>query len=271
MNKLQNLARLRLNFTTNGLKTKWLGKNLYYYQTVDSTNEVAKAYIDIGQEEGTVIIADYQTAGRGRLGRKWESPEGGGLWFSVIFKPPFELKYFPQVNLLAAVAVVEAVKKRTGIALGIKWPNDLLLNHCKVCGILAETYFNKEEVNYLILGVGLNVNVSEDDLSQEIRLSSTSINTALKKYIQREPLFSEILYCLENWYETFIGSGISAVRRAWLENNITLGRWVEIRSFGEVFHGKAVDISMDGNLLVEGERGEIKSFVTGDVSLRVID
>ncbi|CEP68974.1 Biotin--acetyl-CoA-carboxylase ligase [Moorella glycerini] len=251
-----------------GLKTSWLGRNLYYYDEVGSTNQVAKELADGGAPEGTVVIAEAQTGGRGRRGRSWLSPPHKGIWFSVILRPRVTPALASQLTLLAAVAVAAAIRRHTGLPPGIKWPNDLLAGGRKVCGILTEIKAEIDAIEYVVLGTGLNVNMEAGDFSPEVRPLATSLFLELGRPVARLPLFQEILYQLEKWYERWQEEGFDPVRRAWKEASVTLGREVEVNSWREVFRGVAVDIDAEGALLVRGGGGEVRRFNSGEVSLR---
>ncbi|AKX95525.1 biotin--[acetyl-CoA-carboxylase] ligase [Neomoorella thermoacetica] len=255
---------------TAGLETAWLGRTLYYYDEVGSTNQVAKELADDGAPEGTVIVAECQTGGRGRRGRSWISPARKGIWFSVILRPRVAPAQAPQLTLLAAVAVVAAVRERTGLPLGIKWPNDLLAGGRKVCGILTEIKAEIDAVEYIVLGIGLNANLEAGDFSPEVSPQATSLYLELGRPVERLPLFQRILSCLEKWYERWQDEGFAPVREAWKEASITLGQEVRVNSWREVFQGVALDIDDEGSLLVRDAGGRIRRFNSGEVSLRPV-
>ncbi|BCV20099.1 bifunctional ligase/repressor BirA [Moorella sp. Hama-1] len=253
-----------------GLETSWLGRTLYYYDEVGSTNQVAKELADGGAPEGTVVIADCQTGGRGRRGRNWLSPARKGIWFSVILRPRVAPVQAPQLTLLAAVAVTAAVRERTGLPLGIKWPNDLLAGGRKVCGILTEIKAEIDVVEYIVLGVGLNANLEAGDFSPEVRPLATSLYLETGRPVERLPLFRRILYGLEKWYERWQEEGFAPVRNAWKEASVTLGREVQVNSWREIFQGVATDIDDEGALLVRDAGGQLRRFNSGEVSLRPV-
>lgn len=253
-----------------GLETAWLGRTLYYYDEVGSTNQVAKELADGGAPEGTVVVAECQTGGRGRRGRSWISPARKGIWFSVILRPRVAPAQAPQLTLLAAVAVAAAVRERTGLPLGIKWPNDLLAGGRKVCGILTEIKAEIDAVEYIVLGIGLNANLEAGDFSPEVRPQATSLYLELGRPVERVPLFQRILSWLEKWYERWQEEGFAPVREAWKEASITLGQEVRVNSWREVFQGVALDIDDEGSLLVRDAGGRVRRFNSGEVSLRPV-
>lgn len=250
-----------------GLATAWLGRSLYYFNEVGSTNQVAKELADKGAPEGTTIIAECQTGGRGRRGRTWQSPPHKGIWFSVILRPRVAPAQAAQLTFLVAVAIAAAVRELTGLPPGIKWPNDLLAGERKLCGILTEIKAEIDALEYIVLGIGLNVNLEADDFSPDFRQSATSIYLEMGRKVERLPLFQKILYQLEKWYEQWQEKGFEPVRLAWKEANVTLGRQVQVNSWNETFQGVAIDIDNEGALLVRGSGDEIRSFSSGEVSL----
>ncbi|NLW08107.1 MAG: biotin--[acetyl-CoA-carboxylase] ligase [Clostridia bacterium] len=252
---------------TAGLVTSWLGRNLYCFDEVGSTNQVAKELADGGAPEGTVVIAESQSSGRGRRGRSWLSTPYKGIWFSLILRPRVAPARACQLTLLAAVATAVAVRELTGLPPGIKWPNDLLAGGRKLCGILTEIKAEIDLIEYVVLGIGLNVNLEASDFGPELKSVATSLYLELGRKQERLPLFQKIMAELETWYECWQEKGFAPVRRAWKEANITLGCPVQVNSWQEVFQGLAVDIDAEGALLVRGAGGEIRRFNSGEVTL----
>ncbi|MBC7325484.1 MAG: biotin--[acetyl-CoA-carboxylase] ligase, partial [Moorella sp. (in: Bacteria)] len=245
---------------TAGPRTRRLGSPLYYYTEVGSTNQVAGDLAVAGASEGTTVIAEAQTAGQGRLGRTWLSPRGKGLWFSVILRPHLDPARAPQITLLASVAVAAAVQEQSGLSPGIKWPNDLLLNGRKACGILTEMAAGNEGIEYIVLGVGINVNLEAADFSPDLWATATSLLLETGRPVDRQDLFQEILYQIECWYCRWLVEGFEPVRQAWKKASVTLGQEVVVNSCQEVFVGRARDIDAEGALIVEGPGGEVQRF-----------
>lgn len=245
------------------LKTEWLGRDFTYLQEVDSTNKYAKSVADSGAVNGAVVAADYQTGGRGRLGRVWDSPAGSGVWFSVVLRPPISPDKAPQISLATAVGVAAGLKK-LGYAAGIKWPNDIYIDGLKVCGMLTEMHASMEAVEWVVVGIGINC--LERELPPEIKDTATTLAMASGKEVCRAEVLAEVLNSLEHYYNMLYNDGFEEIRRLWLENNITLGKRVKISTINEVFYGEALDMRDDGSLLVKREDGEEDfSLVTGDV------
>lgn len=250
-------------------KTKWLGHRLHYYSQVVSTNHIATELAKKHASAGTVVLADQQTGGEGRMGRRWMSGDGG-LWFSVILKPNIQLENTPPITLMASVAIAEAIEKSTQLKPGIKWPNDLLINGRKVCGILTEIVMGEADSFSVVVGIGINVNISKEAFGQELNLTATSLLVELKREVERDEFFYKTLYQLEKWYTIWQEEGFQPIKDAWKKHNITLGNHVKISSCDEIIYGQALDMDNHGALLVKGSNGEIRRFNHGEVSLRTI-
>ncbi|GFN22865.1 biotin--[acetyl-CoA-carboxylase] ligase [Thermanaeromonas sp. C210] len=251
-----------------GLRTSWLGRPFYYYDEVGSTNQVAKDLADAGAPEGTVVVAETQKSGRGRLGRSWFSPGGKGIWVSTILRPRVPPVQLPQVSLLAAVAATEALEETTGLRPGIKWPNDLLLRGRKLAGILTEMRAEMDTTQYVVVGIGINVNLEPGDFTPDIQSLATSLEVELGRRIERLPLLQALLYHLEGWYERWQEEGFAPVAQAWRRASVTLGRQVRVVTPDKVYAGRAVDIDEEGALLVKDEAGRLRRFNYGEISLR---
>jgi BirA family biotin operon repressor/biotin-[acetyl-CoA-carboxylase] ligase len=242
------------------LNTKFVGRKLYYYHRVATTMEKAKELAQKRTAEGTVIIADTQTAGRGRLGRTWLSPEGS-LSISLILKPA--LHNLPQLVMIASLAVARAIKKVAGLETRIKWPNDVLIKGKKVCGVLIENEVKGDKVNFAIIGIGINVNF--DPLAfPEISNIATSLSHELGAEVSKVELASALLSELEQLYlEAQAGA---PVHREWQENMETLGRWIQVKTGETVEKGKAETVTRDGSLVLRRADGSLAEIVAGDVT-----
>jgi BirA family biotin operon repressor/biotin-[acetyl-CoA-carboxylase] ligase len=223
--------------------------------------ETARELAKKGTAEGTVIIADTQTAGRGRLGRAWLSPEGS-LAMSLILKP--SLDNLPQLVMIASLAVVRTIKKVAGIETQIKWPNDVLIKGKKVCGILIENEVKGDRVNFAIIGIGINVNF--DPLSfPEISDIATSLSHELGAEVSKVELASALLSELEQLYlEAQAGA---PVYREWQENMEMLGMWIQVKTGETVEQGKAETVTENGNLILRRADGSLTAIVAGDVTV----
>lgn len=252
------------------LSTEFLGRKIYYYDTIDSTNKEAKKIAPL-EDEGTLVIAEEQIEGKGRLGRNWISPKGKGIWMSIVLKPDVEPFKVGAITLLAAAALYNGLKNM-GIDSEIKWPNDILIKGKKVSGILTEMSAELNMLNYIVMGIGINVNLEEDDIPEELKEKATSIKIDQKKEIDRKELLANILNEFEKLYIPFRDSGNTS---KWIEicrkNSATIGKEVRIIRGNKEKRGKALDIDHKGELIVEFENGDIENIFAGEVLVRGIN
>lgn len=253
-----------------GLETHWLGREIYYFDEVDSTNHVA---LDLAREQakhGTTVVAEGQTAGRGRLGRGFFSPPYLNLYTSVILRPPITTREAPAWILAAAVAVADAVAETVGgdAAVEIKWPNDVLLGGLKTSGILMELSAEATQVSHLILGIGVNLNVSQEHFPDEFRRQATSLSAHLGKHIDRLA-FARCLYaCLERTLDTCAEKGFSGVLPRFEDRFRMPGRHVCVHEpDGSTIQGTVRGVDTDGALLLESDTSEPIRVIAGDVTL----
>ncbi len=245
----------------------WMGKELFLYREVTSTNSVAQLMARSGASEDTIVLSRTQTSGMGRLHRQWACPAGQGLLMSMILRPDIHRELIPQLTLLCGVVVAETIKKATGCAAGIKWPNDIVMKDKKVCGILAQTNFSKNGPDYVIMGVGINVNLETDQLPPDCRETSTSLRMELGQKVSRWKVLKQFISSWEEHYQRFLQRGHSYLRVKWIENNVTLGRIVSINKAKGPVQGRAVDISARGGLIVSFSDGSTEEFMAEDLSL----
>ena len=252
-----------------GLDTQIIGKEMEYRPSVDSTNRLAKALAYHGAAEGTIVVAEEQTGGKGRLERKFFSPRGKGIWFSVILRPNFLPHDAPKCTLMAAVAVAEAMA-RFNMKAQIKWPNDIMFDGRKLVGILTEITGEIAKITYLVVGIGINVNISRDEFPEELQDVAASLSEICGEEISRVKLFRAVLEEFDKLYREINSSGFDNVLKIWRKYNITLGKNVRVVSAiddGETFTGRAVDLNSDGALIVETDNG-LRAVYAGDVSIR---
>lgn len=248
-----------------GLSTEVFGQKIHHFHSIDSTNNAAKQLAEGGSAEGTVVIAEKQTQGRGRMDRTWYSP-AGGIWMSVILKPDMPPYRVQGITLVAAVAVVNAVKEVTGLNPLIKWPNDIFLEGRKICGILTEMKAEMDRVDYIIIGIGVNTNTHPAELEQNAP-DAGSLKMALNQTVDRKALVRQILSHLEAYYFDYCSNGISSTLDLWKENNFTLGRNVVLKMGEQEFSGVAEDITSEGGLVLRDEDGCTKVFYSGEVTV----
>lgn len=245
-------------------------QNIEHHRTLASTNTRAKALADEGAPEGTLVIAENQTAGRGRLGRNWFSPDGGagGIYASIVLRPPLRPEQASGLTLLAAVALAQGVRQVTGLKAGIKWPNDLLLEGRKFCGILTEMKGELDRVHYLAIGTGINVNTEIHLFPPELQETATSLQGVLGRKVSRIELLVAYLAALEKLYDIYLEYGLPPILRAWKEWNITLGQYLDVISGDKLYSGRAVDIDKTGALIIQSPDGKQKIFHSGEVTLK---
>lgn len=248
-------------------RTNWLGKKIYHYNQIDSTNKEAKKIAANGEKEGSIVISEEQLAGRGRLGRTWVSPFKTGIWMSVILRPQIAPTDAAKITLIGGLAVCKGIEKITALSPKIKWPNDIVINQKKICGILTEMSAEMEKVNYIVLGIGINVN--NNCFPEDISNMASSLSIEGKKEYNRKELVNEILIKLEKYYEVFINKhSIEDLLEEYKSYCLTLGKEVKIIHKNEEFFGKAVDLSEEGELIVEKENGQVITVFSGEVSVR---
>lgn len=252
------------------LKTQFIGRNIHYFQSLSSTNIKAKE-IALNEPEGTVIIAEEQTKGKGRLGRDWASPKGKGIWMSIILKPNLEPTEVAKLTLIGAAAIHQGLKD-ISVDSYIKWPNDIIIANKKVCGILTEMSCELNIINYCIMGIGINVNLEVEDFPKELENKATSLKILTGKKINRKLLLGNILNHFEKLYIPFREEGdISKSIEISRANSLLIGKDIRIIRGNNEKKGKALDIDNRGQLIVELENGNIEEIFSGEVSIRGIN
>ena len=250
-----------------GLKTKTMGQSIYFYEETDTTNNRARELALEGAPEGTLVVAEKQTAGRGRRGKVWESPLGTGIWMSLVLRPQIMPAEASVLTILCGLATAEAIKAETGLSAGIKWPNDILINGKKAVGILTEMDCEMSEVHFVIPGIGINVNTAS--FPPEIADIATSLYLECGKTVSRRRLVHKVLERLEEHYETFLRTGsFTAMLEDYRKHCITLGKEVHVLG-REPFFAEALDITPEGELLVRrADNGKEEVVFSGEVSIR---
>ena len=247
---------------TKGLNTRFIGQNVLYYPITTSTNDIARQQAHAKAPEGTAVIAEKQTSGRGRLKREWVTPQGN-IAVSVVLYPARKELHF--LTMLAALTVQYSIQKTTGLKCQLKWPNDVLINGKKVCGILLESQATANSVDYAIIGIGINVNMKLADYP-EISAIATSLADETGKDFSRVFLLQNLFVEMEKLYLRLkAGESILA---EWREHLVTLGRSIHVRSGDEVFEGIAEAVAGDGSLMLRCTDGRLIKFTAGDVTLR---
>jgi len=251
------------------IETELVGKEIRYFQMLSSTNTVAKDYAGKRAKDGTVVVAEIQTQGRGRLNRPWISPKGG-VWLSVILRTKLAAEEAPKITLIASVAVARTLHRLWNLKSEVKWPNDVLIGGKKICGILTEASIAGKHVNAIIVGIGINANFDLEDLPYDLWKSTTTLKEVIGKHVNREELICVLLKEFEECFELFKERKIGRLLDEWREMACFLGKRIEVKSFRENWAGKAIDIDESGALIVELDNGERKRVLSGDVTVREI-
>lgn len=246
------------------LATHDVGRTVHYRDELPSTNDFAYRLAQEGAFHGEVVITEQQTQGRGRRGRAWVSPPGLNLYFSVVLRPELPPQRAPELTLVAAVAVAQTLQEAGGDAR-IKWPNDLLIGGRKVGGILTELSAEPEQIHFVILGVGVNLNARLADFPPEVAEIATSLAEARSQRVPRALFTAALLTRLEQWLEVHKSEGFEPIRAAWKKHSATLGQEVLVKTERREFTGVAEDIDPSGALLVRTKDGTVEKVVAGDV------
>lgn len=250
-----------------GLFTNYIGKKIYYFPELKSTNIMAKEkalHRAEGIDEGRLIIAERQSAGKGRLGREWFSPNGG-IWLSIILYPQLSPSYISRITLMTAVAVVKAIKIYTQIESQIKWPNDILINEKKVCGILTEMSAELDIINWVVVGIGINANIDHQDFPEDIQENMISLKETSGKEISRVKLVQTFLQKFEKYYEILKRREFFSILKEWKLYSHTLGRKIRVDMGERIITGEAVDINEEGALILKKEDGELVKIISGTI------
>ncbi len=261
-------ARLSMGHVTQRTADCMFGHSFRYHDEIESTNVEAKALAVKGAPEGTVVVAEAQTAGRGRLGRRWTSPAGKGLLFSVILRPPLAMSEAHLLTLVAAAAAAEAIEKHVPARVAIKWPNDLFIGDRKTGGILMEVSGEQDEVDWVVLGIGLNVNTEFGELPVALRRTATSLRMASGDTIDRSDVLASLLLSLEMHYKAALRGGFERALTAFRERDYLLARTISVETRQGPVVGAAAGIDDRGALLVELPHRRVRSFHSGDVTVR---
>ncbi|MGE5703824.1 MAG: biotin--[acetyl-CoA-carboxylase] ligase [Clostridia bacterium] len=252
-----------------GLTTASIGKHIVAYDTVETTQRLAHEEAAKGAPEGTIVIAEQQMIGKGRMGRPWHSPKGTGIWMSMIIRPSIPLDKAPQMTLVTAVAMAKAIESiLPDLKVQIKWPNDLFINGKKCCGILTELNAEENRVKYLVIGIGLNVNNVLEDYPEELHSVATSVRIESGVAVKRAELIQAFCRSFEREYQFYLENGFERVRVEWEESSYTLGRLVTVHIGQNVVEGRAVGLHTDGALLVEDSFGVRHRVYSADLDYR---
>ncbi|MCP1421669.1 biotin--[acetyl-CoA-carboxylase] ligase [Paenibacillus sp. FSL H7-0942] len=248
------------------LDTTIFGRKAVLLASTLSTQGDVLKLAEQGQAEGAVVIAEEQTGGRGRFGRQWFSPPGKGIWMSVLLRPDLPLQHTPQLTLLTGVAVCRAVRACSGADAGIKWPNDVLIDGRKVCGILLESTVEDHEVRYCIAGIGVDVNFDPEDYPEDLTTIATSLKMETGQSVDRTKLTAAILTELEQLYFLYQKEGFGVISALWEALSVSMNREITVTNPHGVIEGKAIGLDPSGALIVEKHDGEHTLIISGEIS-----
>jgi BirA family biotin operon repressor/biotin-[acetyl-CoA-carboxylase] ligase len=243
------------------------GYKSFYHDTVPSTNEVARELARKGCKERTVVVAEKQTQGKGRLGRQWVSPKGG-IWLSIVLRPEMSSTEASKITFITASAVVETIQQLYALDPLVKWPNDVLIHGKKICGILTEASTRAGIVQFVIVGVGINVNIDLKSFPPTLKGEVTTLKHELGHAVERQALTNTLLRHFDHRYSRLRQGEWRTLLQEWKNAAAFLHKPVRVTSFDETFLGEAVDVDLDGALLVRLDTGVLKRVLAGDIELR---
>lgn len=246
-----------------------VGRRIYLFDEVTSTNEVLRRLAKEGAEEGTTVLAESQSAGQGRLGKRWFSPPGVNLYASILFRPAIEPRKAPVFSFIASLALADAIRD-LGLSPAIKWPNDILLDRKKVAGVLVETSISGDLLDHAIIGVGVNVNVEREALVEALGTAGRAATSLLEikgKPIDRNGFAAGFLSSLDEWWRVYRGHGEEALIRAWRDLDILTGRRVEVRGETSTIDARVLGVDAEGQLLVQDSMGRVRQIIGGEIRL----
>jgi BirA family transcriptional regulator, biotin operon repressor / biotin---[acetyl-CoA-carboxylase] ligase len=249
------------------LTGKFIGHQLYYYEEIGSTNDEAFRLGSAGAPEGTALIANSQHAGKGRMQRVWHSPAGSNIYTSIILRPKITPARAPQISILAGVAVAEELESYCPDRIKLKWPNDVLIDGKKVCGILSQMKTIVSEVDFIVLGIGINVNINYNEFPKEICNMATSLAIETGREISSQELIIRLYENLAKWYKQLLRDGFGRIKEKWLSMSPMIGQTVQIMFQEEAVSGKAIGIDEDGSLILLAAGNKEFKVSAGDATI----
>ena len=249
---------------TKNLETEEIGKEILCFRKVFSTNSIAKFLANHSAEEGTVLISEIQTKTRGRLGKKWESPEGG-IWMSLILRPKVPPARIGLITIATGVAIAKSIRS-LGLDAKIKWPNDVLIHGDKISGVLTEVNATFNEIDWVVVGIGIDSNLKLEDFPEDIRVGTTTLNEELPTDIDENELIAIFLGEFEKVYKLYKDSEIEAILKDWRDLSDTIGKYVNItQTGGKITQGYVVGINNEGSLIIEKQDGSLEKIISGEL------
>ena len=245
------------------LSTKYIAHNIHFYQEVTSTNDIAKKFVDNDAPEGTVIIAEQQTAGRSRSKNDWASPEGG-IWMTLILKPEVTLLEASKLTIVTGVSIAKTLHDKFNLDAGIKWPNDIMIGNKKICGILTEAVTDYDDLKAVLIGVGIDVNINQSDLPDDLQDITTTISEETSEEIKRAEIMKVFFSIFEELYEEFKNGQFKHIIGEWRRLSSTTGNRVKVYKDGKAMLADAVGIDNQGALIVELDDGSLEKIISGE-------
>lgn len=245
----------------------WFAKDIYFYDEIDSTNDECKKLAEQGAAHGTLVVAEKQTHGKGRRGRSWESPKGTGIWMTLLLRPDIEPYNSSGLTLVAAMAIGKAIEEVTSLEAKIKWPNDIVVNGKKVTGILTEMSAQPDMINYIVIGIGINVNT--EDFPEDIKATASSLKIESGKIVKRSSIIAAFGKYFEQYYKKYVSEqDMSLLIEEYNAELINVNREIKVLAKENSYTGIARGINRHGELIVETDDKEIRTVVAGEVSVR---
>jgi BirA family biotin operon repressor/biotin-[acetyl-CoA-carboxylase] ligase len=245
------------------LRTNLIGHDIHHFQMLESTNNYLKEEAGKGAQDGLVVITEVQRSGKGRMGRLWLSPPGG-VWLSILLRPKISPAHAPKITLMAGVAVAKTIKELFGLEPKLKWPNDVLINDRKVCGILTEMSADQNNIDFIVVGIGINANVNLSEFPNKLKGLVTSLLDETGNDIQRVDFIVRLLEQFDELYLKFKKQMFGSTMQSWKQYSDTLGRSVEIATETDIIHGQALDLGSNGELIIMRENGKKEHIIAGD-------
>lgn len=241
------------------------GHSVTLHESLASTQNAARELAEAGAREGALVIADHQTSGRGRMGRGWVSPPGKGIWMSMIMRPPVPIHCAPQLTLLTAVALCRSLRQLTGLDIGIKWPNDLLIDGRKISGILLESAAEDERLKYIVAGIGISVNLNERDYPEDVLAKATSLRIASGSVYNRAEIIASFMEEWEQLYDLFLQEGFGHIATLWESLSVTIGKTVKLTTPQGELTGVPVGLDASGAILVRRTDGVVTPIFSAEM------
>lgn len=258
-------AKISENTIRWGLQTKWLGKSIIHKESITSTQEVAHHAAKEGAQHGTVIIADEQTNSRGRMQRQWHSAASKGIWMSILLRPAMLPQNAPQLTLLSGTVLASVIARKFDVTPYIKWPNDIIINGKKVAGILTEMQAEQDQIQYVIIGMGINVNQDREDFPDEITTKATSLKIATGCEQELVDLIQDILLQFEKMYDNYLQAGFPYVKTIWESFGFKIGKPIVVRTMNKEWKTDFLGIAKDGALLVANDQDKPEKLYAGEI------